>query len=277
MWFLKELFNPCLFGKTLLKNITLHNQQLKRNFLQRYKGSVLGILWSFILPLLMLAMYTFVFSVVFRAKFGNIPGDNRFAFALIMFTGMSVYMIFQESVATSCSLIIGNPSYVKKVVFPLEILPFAQVITSFLHGIPWFLLILLGVAILGEPFHFNWTILLFPVTFIPLFLYSCGISFFVSSLSVYVRDLQYVVGVILQVFFFMSPVFYPMEQVPKEFRFILQFNPLSGMIEETRKLLIYGQLPDWKICLILLLISGIVFQMGYYWFYKTKKGFADVL
>ena len=112
---------------------------------------------------------------------------------------------------------------------------------------------------------------------LPLFLYTLGISFLVTSLSVYIRDTLYILGVILQILFFMTPIFYPISAVPEQFRIYLQLNPLTVMIEEVRKIFIFGQLPDWTFFLLSLIIGGIVFQLGFAWFYKTKKGFADVL
>lgn len=269
-----RLLNPVFAGKIIYTNRELLWQLIKRNIAGRYKGSALGLLWSFVQPLLMLCVYTFVFSVVFTVKWG-VEMTSRSAFAIIMFCGIALYTIFSESIMASSCLILNNQNYVKKVIFPLEILTVAQVVSNFLLGTAWFLLLFLGVVFIYGTV--SWTMLLLPLLLLPLFLYTLGISFLVTSLSVYIRDTQYILGVILQILFFMTPIFYPITAVPEQFRIYLQLNPLTVMIEEVRKIFIFGQLPDWTFFLLSLLIGGIVFQLGFAWFYKTKKGFADVL
>ena len=122
-----------------------------------------------------------------------------------------------------------------------------------------------------------WTTLLLPVTLIPLLLFTSGIAFFVASLGVYLRDVQHIIGVVTQILFFMTPIFYPISVVPQRLRWILEYNPLSPVVEETRKMILFGRLPDWKVCALCFIVSFIVFQLGLAWFAKTKKGFADVL
>lgn len=269
-----RLLNPVFAGKIIYTNRDLLRQLTKRNIAGRYKGSALGLLWSFVQPLLMLCVYTFVFSVVFTVKWG-VEMTSRSAFAIIMFCGIALYTIFSESIMASSCLILNNQNYVKKVIFPLEILTVAQVVSNFLLGSAWFLLLFLGVVFIYGTV--SWTMLLLPLLLLPLFLYTLGISFLVTSLSVYIRDTLYILGVILQILFFMTPIFYPISAVPEQFRIYLQLNPLTVMIEEVRKIFIFGQLPDWTFFLLSLIIGGIVFQLGFAWFYKTKKGFADVL
>lgn len=251
-------------------------QMLLRGIAARYRGSALGFVWSFAYPLVMLAVYTFVFGVVFKARWGvDIFEGNRAAFPMIMFCGMSVYNIFSESVNSSTISIVSNQSYVKKVVFPLELIPLCNVMTSFVFGLAWFSLLFMGTILFLH--KISWTIFLLPITLIPLLLFSAGISFFVASLGVYLRDMQQIVGIITQILFFMTPIFYPITIVPEKLRWILQLNPLSGIVEQTRQLFLYGQVPDLLYSVVSLLVSGIVFQLGLAWFMKTKKGFADVL
>lgn len=252
-------------------------QLIARNIEVRYRGSMLGLAWSFIQPLLMLCIYTFVFSVVFKAKFGSIPNDNRMAFAVILFTGMAMFGIFSDGLVGACGLIVSNQNYVKKVVFPLELLPFAHVAGVFINSIPSFLLVMAGMAICGKPFLFSWTMLLLPVTVIPLLLLTLGAGFFISALAVYIRDFSYIVVLFTQILFFMTPIFYPIEAIPEKYRWILQFNPLSPMVENTRTLFLYGKIPGYASLLISFAIALFVYQLGFFWFYKSKKGFADVL
>ena len=192
-----------------------------------------------------------------------------------MFCGMAVFNIFSESVNTSAGVVTGNPSYVKKVIFPLEILPLSTVLSTLIFGLAWFALLLAGMFAFTHQIY--WTTLLLPVTLIPLLLFTSGIAFFVASLGVYLRDVQQIIGVVTQILFFMTPIFYPISVVPQRLRWILEYNPLSPVVEETRKMILFGRLPDWKVCALCFIVSFIVFQLGLAWFAKTKKGFADVL
>lgn len=259
----------------LVSNRYLLWKLVRRNMEMRYKSSVLGFCWSFIQPLLMLCVYTFVFSVVFNAKWGVGVGESRGAFAIIMFCGMALFSIFSESVNLSCGVVVYNPNYVKKVVFPLEVLPFAQVISSFILGMAWFILLFVGVLIYFKTLY--WTMLLLPIILFPLLLFSSGISYFVSATAVYLRDTQYIIGVILQILFFVTPIFYSIEAVPEQFRWILQINPLSIWIGEARNIFLFGKMPSWVHLGISYLVSIAVFALGFSWFHKIKKGFANVL
>jgi len=256
-------------------NRSLLWQFVKRSVSARYKGSVLGLFWSFVHPMMMLCVYTFVFSVVFKSRWGVETGGGRSAFAIIMFCGLALFNIFSEAVNLNCGIVVGNTNLVKKVIFPLEILPLSQTIASFAVGMVWFFLLFLGtVFVFGK---ISFTMLLLPLILLPLFLFTLGVSFFVSSLSVYVRDTPYLVGVLLQILFFMTPIFYPIAAIPERFRWPLQLNPLTILIEEARKVFLYGELPDWRFLGAAFLISLLVLHLGFLWFHKTKKGFADVL
>lgn len=275
MGLLGEVFDISAPYRVIVRNRSLLWQFVKRNIAARYRGSMLGLVWSFVQPLMMLCVYTFVFSIVLKAKWGMDTGDSKGAFAIIMFCGMALYNIFAECVAGSCGVVLSNPNLVKKVIFPLEVLPLAQTFSTFILSIVWFILLFLGVIfIYGE---LSFTMLLLPLVLIPLFLFTQGISYFVASLGVYVRDTSYVVQVILQILFFMTPIFYPIAIVPKQYRWPLEANPLTILIEQARNVFLYGKLPDWTFLGIAFLISAVVLQLGFVWFSRTKKGFADVL
>lgn len=271
-----KALNPLYCIRLVAEHNYLLRQMLRRNIAARYKGSALGFLWSFAHPLMMLCVYTFVFGIVFKARWGvEAFEDNRAAFPLIMFCGMAVFNIFAESVNTSVGVVVDNPGLVKKVIFPLELLPLCNVATACVFGLAWFALLLVGGAVfLG---HISVTLLLLPVTLIPLLLLSAGVSFFVASLGVYLRDMRQLVGLVTQILFFMTPIFYPISIVPEHLRWILEINPLSPVVEQTRRLFLYDQLPEPGVCAVMFLVSGVVFQLGLSWFVKTKKGFADVL
>ena len=268
--------NKNFFNNGYLKNTNLIRLITKRCIEARYRGSFLGLVWSFAYPLLMLAVYSFVFGVVFKARWGiEALENNSAAFPLIMFCGLTVFNIFTESVNSSTLAIITNVSYVKKVIFPLEILPLANVLTAFFFGIAWFILLILGIFIFIG--NISFTILFIPLTIIPLFLLSLGMSFFVSALSVYIRDTQQAVAIITQILFFMTPIFYPISAVPENLRWILLCNPLTSIVEQTREIVLYGNMPEMPTIGWIFFFSIVIYQLGLSWFTKTKKGFADVL
>lgn len=270
-----NILNPLPGLQLLFRNRALLKQLVRRNVISKYQGSILGILWNIIHPLMMLCIYTFVFSVVFQSRWGTGVGPSKGSFAIILFCGMTVYSIFADAVNMSAIQITLNPNYVKKVVFPLPLLPFAQVLSSFVQGAVWLALLLAGAVFIYG--NISWTMLYLPVVLFPFFLFTLGISYFVASLTVYLRDTPYILGVVLQVLFFVTPIFYPVEAVPERFRGYLQINPLTTIIEETRKVLLYAQTPDWNFFAISLAVGVVVFLLGFAWFNKTQKGFADVL
>lgn len=273
---LLKLINPIPDVKLVLDNLFLLSQLVRRNFEARFKGSYLGLVWSFVQPLMMLSVYTFVFTYILKAKFGVRIEDGRAgAFSLIMFCGMAVFNTFSDTVSSCSTIIISNSNLVKKVVFPLVLLPLSQAMVCFIFGLIWFFLLLFGVIFILH--SLSWTALLLPVMLVPLFLFSAGCGFIVAAFGVYIRDLPYIVGVILQVLFFMTPIFYSVKIVPERFQLFLYLNPLCEMVEQTRVVFLYGDLPNWYYVAILWVGSLLVFHWGFLLFRKLKKGFADVL
>ena len=270
-----EALNPLPGLRIILRNRSLLFYLVKRNISSKYQGSMLGLLWSFIQPLMMLCIYTYVFSVVFKARWGEGIGSSKGAFAIILFCGMSLYAVFSEAVTLSANVVVNNANLVKKVVFPLVLLPLSQAFASFLQGCVWLFLLLAGAVFVYG--NLSWSMLLLPLILLPFMLFTMGISFFTASLTVYIRDTPYVLNVILQIFFFLTPIFYPVSAVPVSFRKFLLFNPLTCMIEQTRMVLLYARTPDWKFIGISLFIGIVVFILGFGWFNKTQKGFADVI
>ena len=263
--------------RMLIRHSPLLWQMTRRNVEMRYKGSLLGLVWSFVHPLMMLCVYTFVFSVVFKARWGVEVSESggKGSFAVIMFCGMALFNLFSEAVNNASGCIVGNQNLVKKVIFPLEILPLSQVLTTFILGLTWFILLFLGAwFVLG---NVSWTMLLLPIVLLPLVVLTLGISYFVASFGVYVRDTPYVIGVVLQVLFFATPIFYPITAVPERFRIWLELNPLTVFIEQARNVFLYGRLPDWWFLGVATLVAIAVLQLGFFFFTRTKRGFADVL
>ena len=270
-----ELLSPIKVCYSIFKWRDLLLQSVKHDVQKRYKSSMLGLFWVFATPLCMLAVYTFVFSVVFEARWGTEIEDSKTAFALTMFCGLLFFRIFSESITDAASVVVGNPNYVKKVAFPLEVLPVISLLAAFFFGLIWICILLLGIAVFMHKLCL--TMICLPLILLPLFLICCGLCWFLASLGVYVRDLPHAVGVFLQMFFFMTPIFYSLEMIPEPYRTLLRLNPLTDIIQNGRKILIYEQWPDWTNITYLVLCSVVVFQLGYVWFMKTKRGFADVL
>lgn len=272
-----RIFNLAALPRLAWQNRSLLAQMTTRNVQQRYRGSLLGLVWSFAQPLMMLCVYTFVFSVVFKARWGaeGVGTAGKGAFAVIMFCGMAMFNLFSEALVTSSNCIVGNPNFVKKVIFPLEILPLVQVCTTFILGLAWFILLFFGSWFILGSVH--WTMLLLPLVMVPHIVFTLGVAYFVASLGVYVRDTQYVIGVAIQVLFFATPIFYPIAAVPERFRVYLAANPLTVFIEQARAVFLYGQLPNWAFLGLGTVVSLFVLQLGYFFFSRTKRGFADVL
>lgn len=254
----------------------LLRQFTRREIEGRYKGSHLGLLWSFLTPLVMLGVYTFVFGVVFQARWPHARGGESLAeFALAMFAGQLAFQTFAEPVGRAAGLITGVPNFVKKVVFPLQILPMAAVGAGLYH-VAVGMLIALGASwfIYGA---IPWTVLLLPLAILPIALLGLGITWFVASLGVYLRDVGYLIGVILQVLNFATPIFYPITAIPEAYRGWMHLNPLTAQVDLVRGVLIVGEVGDPITWAVTYILSLAVAFLGYLWFMITRKGFADVL
>jgi lipopolysaccharide transport system permease protein len=249
-------------------------QMTRREVIGRYKGSVMGLLWSFLHPLFMLAVYTFFFSVVFKARWGG-QEESRAVFAVVLFAGMIVHALFADILVRSPGLVLANPNYVKKVVFPLETLVIISAGAALFHAAASAGVLMLVLLVLNG--HLPWTIVFLPLVLAPLLMLGIGIGWMFASLGVFARDLGHVVGVIANVLLFVSPVFFPVQSLPEPIRPWVMLNPLSFIIEQTRAVLIWGQLPDLGGLALYFAIAVLVAWAGYAWFQKTRKGFADVL
>ena len=250
-------------------------QMSKREVIGRYKGSALGLLWSLLTPLLLLAMYTFVFSVVFAARWGGSSGTNRMEFALFLFVGIIVHGLLAETMNRSPTLVLANVSYVKKVVFPLEILPVVGICASLFHACMSLVVLGLAQALFGG--GLPWTWLWLPLALLPLVVLALGLSWILSSLGVFIRDIAHPIALLTTVLLFASPVFYPASAVPQEYRAWLTLNPLSFVIEQARDVLLSGRAPDFAGLAVYLLVAVAVAWAGYAWFQRTRRGFANVL
>jgi len=266
--------SPFTLYRSLKTNRNLIYNLVKREVIGRYRGSTMGILWSFFNPVLMLAVYTFVFSVVFKARWSG-GSDSKTEFALVLFAGLMVFNLFSECINKAPGLILANANYVKKVVFPLEILPIVALGSSLFHLIISLLVWLIFYLIFfGLP---QATILLLPLVLFPFVLMILGFSWLLASLGVYLRDVNQVIGLITTVLMFLSPIFYPITALPEQYRSIIQLSPLTLVVEQTRDIMIWGKGLDWQVWLVYLVLSLFIAWLGFAWFQKTRKGFADVL
>ncbi|NDI84888.1 ABC transporter permease [Undibacterium sp. B2R-29] len=262
------LFRSCKQNRGLILSLVI------REVLGRYKGSVMGLFWSFFNPILMLAVYTFVFSVVFNARW-TVNSTSKTEFALVLFAGLLIFNVFSECVMRAPGLILGNVNYVKKVIFPLEILPIIALGASFFH-----FLISLSVWLLFYLIFFGLPSVYFlclPLVLIPLLLLALGLSWFLSSLGVYIRDIGQIIGVTISVLMFMTPIFYPLSGLPLEYQDFMQLNPMTFIVEQARNLMIWEKPMNWQLWSIWTAFSSVISMLGFAWFQKTRKGFADVL
>lgn len=266
--------SPQEMVKTLWRNRGLAGAMIRREVIGRYRGSYLGILWSFFNPVFMLTVYTFVFSVIFKSRWGTASGSKT-EFALILFAGLIIFNLFAECLGRAPTLILSNVNYVKKVVFPLEILPWIALGSALFHTVISIIVWLVAYLILfGIP---HATVFLLPLVLLPLLMLIMGLTWGLASLGVYMRDVSQVIGICITVLMFLSPIFYPASALPEQYRTLLMLNPLTPAIEQARDVMFWGRAPDFG---ALALFSGatlLVAWTGFFWFQKTRKGFSDVL
>ncbi|MBS0455866.1 MAG: ABC transporter permease [Proteobacteria bacterium] len=270
--------SPAGMLRALVAHRRLIWQLARRDVQGRYRGSILGLAWSLVTPLLLLAVYTFVFAVVFGARWagpGQVPAGGHAGFAVIAFAGLVLFNLFAEGFNRAPGLILGNVNFVKRVVFPLEVLPVVALLAALFHVcvalLAWAALAIFVLH--GLPA----TALLLPLVLAPLLLGTLGLMWVLASLGVYARDIGQVTGIVATVLLFLSPIFYPLAAVPEPYRTLMAVNPLSVLVEAARAVLIFGNAPDW-IALAWCWIGGFALACaGWWWFQKTRAGFADVL
>lgn len=260
---------------SLWRHRALIVQMTRREVVGRYKGSVMGLAWSFFNPVFMLTVYTFVFSFVFKARWGIGGGESRTQFAVVLFVGMIVHGLFAEVLNRSPGLILSNVNYVKKVVFPLEILPVVSMGAALFHSFVSLCVLLVAFFLFNG--HLHWTVLLAPLVVLPLVLLTLGLAWMFASMGVFLRDVGQTIGILTMVMMFLAPVFYPITALPEKYRPWLMANPLTFIIEQMREVLIWGHLPNWTGWALYMLGAILVAWAGFAWFQKTRKGFSDVL
>ncbi len=260
--------------RSLWANRQLIARMGQREIIGRYKGSAMGLAWSFITPLFMLAIYTFVFSVVFQARWGT-SEESKTQFAVVLFAGLIVHTLFSDVINRAPQLVLGNVNYVKKVVFPLEILPVVQLLSATFHALVSVAVLIAAQLVFQGSLPI--TALLLPVVLLPFLLLTLGLAWCLASLGVFVRDVGQTISLITSVMLFMSPVFFPVQSLPPALQPWMHLNPLTFVIEQVREVVVWGRLPDWQGLAVYSLASIATAWLGFAWFQKTRKGFADVL
>lgn len=260
-----------------LRSVYQHRDLLralvKREIEVKYRASMLGKLWIVVYPMMMLGVYTFVFGGVFGSRWAG--SGNLTDFVPMLYCGLIVHAIFSETVSKAPFLIVNNPNYVKKVVFPLELLPVSSLLVALFNAAVSFALLLLMVLLFKHSVH--WTIVLLPLVLLPLVLFAVGCAWLVAALGVFFRDIEQFIGILMSMLLFLSPVFYSTESAPQLAQRLLMLNPLTLPIEDVRRVVVLGELPSWELWLVSLLIAAGAALLGLGVFEKTRPAFADVV
>ena len=245
----------------------------KRDLLTRYKGSVLGLVWALLTPVVTIAIFTFIFAGVFGARFG--PNHTNWDYALYLFCGLVPWTMFQDTVQQSASTIVSRANLVKRVVFPLETLPVAQTFSAL--GNQLFATVALLVAAVIARHQMPLTVLWFPIVLIPQLLFTLGAAWLIASLGVFLRDIVQGISLMLMAWMYLTPIIYPESMVPERFRQFTNLNPFTPLVRSYRRIFLDGLAPDWGGLAYFTAVAIVVFIFGYWWFARTRKNFADVI
>lgn len=270
--------DPIRMLRSLWGHRELTLQFAARKIQQQYKGQALGIAWSILDPLLLLATYTFVFGIVFQGKAGDQHAEGGIArYALEVFSGVLVFTLFRETVGPAPMLVINQRNFVKKVVYPLETLPISQLLVTLFNTCVGLTVWIIGYSIFSSAHVPSPRLLLMPVVILPVVLIALGLSWILSSLGVFLRDLRTPVQSVMQMLFFMSAIFYTLDRVPQPYRSIIALNPLAQMIEDSRNVMFGRGWPNWIHWEVSLVAGVLLCVVGYAFFMKSKRAFADVI
>jgi lipopolysaccharide transport system permease protein len=264
-----------LFISALQRNQTLFWRLTFREIAGRYRGSLLGWLWTLLNPLLMLAVYTFVFSAIFKARWPDLQEMGPAGFAINLFAGLIVFNLVAEVLSKAPTLILGQPSYVTKVIFPLELLSSVTVAAATIHAFTS--LAVLAAFRLMASGSIPLSMLYLPLVWAPLLLGCLSACWLLSALGVYLRDTNQIVSVVLSILMFMSAIFYPISALPTQWQPVLSLNPIVPIIEQTRVVLIAGHAPSADFLIIGTLLAAMSCELSFRLFEKARRGFADVL
>jgi len=246
----------------------------RRDISGRYRGATGGIVWAFVTPLLMLAVYSLVFGFIFEARWTSVE-TREISFPIVLFAGLLFANLLSECLNRAPGLVLANANYVKKVIFPLEILPWVVVGTALFHAAVSIVVLVLALLVTGSPIAP--TIVLLPLLFLLFVPMLAGFTWMFAALGVFLRDLQHVVGILATALLFLAPVFYPRTMLPEDYRWLLSLNPLTYVVETARDLILWNQLPSLPATGIYVAVSLLIGWLGWVVFESTRKGFADVV
>lgn len=268
---LRDPFSPY---RALVRHFALILQMAKRDVVGRYRGSFIGLLWSFFNPLLMLGVYTFVFGLIFKSRWST-QVSGHFEFAVILFAGLNINTMFAECANRAPTLIVDNTNFVKKVVFPLETLSWSTLGSALFHLlISTIVLLIFELIVHGS---IPWTVMYFPAVVAVFIPFMVGLIWMLSSLGVFLRDLKQAIGIITAMLMFLAPIFYPKELIEPAYRDLLYLNPMTVIVEASRDVLVWGHAPNWGLLGLYLVVASLYAWASFSWFERTRRGFADVL
>lgn len=247
---------------------------VQREILKRYRGSILGLTWSILTPLVLLAIYTAVFSSVLKMQWS--PGRSGFGdFALMLFCGLVPFNFLNEALSGSVMSIAGSPNYVRRIAFPVEVLPCVQVGSAAVHAAISTVILLFGILLLMGEYH--WTIIVLPLVWLPYLVFTVALCLLAAGVGVFVRDIGHLVGLVMSVLFFLSPIFYPVTAVPESVQWFFSLNPIAQIAAGVRNACVEGRLPDWSSWSLHLLAGAALLLASAGWFQSVRKRFSDVL
>lgn len=250
---------------------------VQRDLEARYKGSVLGNLWPLLNQLSQLLIYTYVFSIVLNVKLNlkGLPATDA-TFGLWLFAGLLPWMAFTGGLSQSASAVLMQPNLVKKVVFPLVLLPLVPILSAFVESTLGLMALIVLVAVSSQTVHL--TVLLLPLIWLPQLLLTAGLGYLMAGFSVFLRDIPQTLGVILNLLFYLTPIVYPASVIPKEFReWVFWLNPLAAIAEVYRDLVLVGQVQHWGEWALASAVSLVFFGIGIWCYRRLRPAFADVL
>lgn len=256
------------------KHRSLVTELSKREILGRYRGASFGLFWSLISPFLMLLVYTLAFGSVMKAKWPQVQ-DGSSHYSLILFVGLIVHGFFAECLTRAPLLITSNPNFVKRIIFPLELMPWPMVVSALFHAMMNVVVFIVLRLVIDHAF--TWQIILLPLVMTPLVIFTLGLSWFLASAGVYLRDISQVTGVLATAMLFLSSAMFPVSALPENFRFLVQLNPLTFIIDQAREVALWGRTPNWQGLSLYLLMGIVVMYAGYAVFRVTRRGFGDVI
>jgi lipopolysaccharide transport system permease protein len=245
----------------------------KRELAARYRGSVLGIVWAVLTPVVMIAIFTIIFSGIFNARFG--AGSSQWDYALYLFCGLLPWNAFQESLQLAASTIVGHSNLVKRVVFPLETLPVSLSLAAVANQMFGTVALILAALLLRGELHA--TIVFLPLLVIPQLFATFGAAWLIASLGVFVRDIVQGITLFLMAWMYLTPIIYPESLVPARYRGIVNLNPFTALVRNYRRIILEGSLPDWRGLAYFSVFAAVSFLLGYWWFARTRRNFADVI